>query len=65
VGAYYYVRIVKVMYFDEPKGAFDRGMGRELQAVLLISAVVILFFVIVPGPIVGTAELASATLFPG
>ena len=65
VGAYYYVRIVKIMYFDEPKGAFDPGIGREMQAVVLISAMVILFFIVFPSPIVGAAELASATLFPG
>ena len=65
VGAFYYVRIVKIMYFDEPAGAFDRTISRELQAVLLISAAVILLFVVFPAPIVGTAEFASATLFPG
>jgi NADH-quinone oxidoreductase subunit N len=65
VGAYYYVRIVKIMYFDEPVGAFDRQIGREMQAVLLLSALVVLFFVVYPAPIVGSAELASATLFPG
>ena len=26
VGAYYYLRIVKVMYFDEPLIAFDRPL---------------------------------------
>ena len=27
VGAYYYLRIVKVMYFDEPADAFDRPIA--------------------------------------
>jgi NADH-quinone oxidoreductase subunit N len=65
VGAYYYVRIVKIMYFDEPAGAFDRGIGREMQAVLAISAAVILLFVIFPAPIIDSAQAASVTLFPG
>ncbi|MGH6977481.1 MAG: NADH-quinone oxidoreductase subunit NuoN, partial [Stellaceae bacterium] len=30
VGAYYYLRIVKVMYFDEARGAFDRPFGGEV-----------------------------------
>ena len=34
VGAYYYLRIVKLMYFDEPAAGFDRPIGREMQAVL-------------------------------
>ena len=29
IGAYYYLRIVKIMYFDEPAPAFDRDMGIE------------------------------------
>ena len=31
VGAYYYLRIVKIMYFDEPAPAFDGDMGLESQ----------------------------------
>src|SRR5271169_6622940 len=34
VGAYYYVRIVKVMYFDEPAPAFDRPVSPVVGAVL-------------------------------
>src|SRR5215469_7474566 len=37
VGSYYYLRIVKVMYFDEPVGAFDRPIGGEMQAVLVVT----------------------------
>src|SRR5690242_12876440 len=65
VGAYYSVRIVKLMYFDEPAGAFDPAIGGEVQAVLVISAVVILFFFLVPGPIVAGADAATAALFAG
>ena len=31
VGAFYYLRIVKVMYFDEPLIAFDRPIAPELK----------------------------------
>jgi len=66
VGAYYYLRIVKLMYFDEPVGApFDGPIGAEVKAVLVLSAVVILFFFIFPGPISGAADAATAALFPG
>ena len=34
VGAFYYLRIVKVMYFDEPAAAFDRPISAELKGVL-------------------------------
>ena len=65
VGAYYYVRIVKIMYFDEPAQAFDQPVSRELTAVLVVAAIVILFFFVYPAPIVGAADAASAALFPG
>jgi NADH-quinone oxidoreductase subunit N len=63
VGAFYYLRVVKVMYFDEPAGAFDRPMPVELKAVLLVAAVVTMFFFLLPDPVVGSAEAAAASLF--
>ena len=63
VSAFYYLRVVKVMYFDEPVGAFDRPLTAELKGVLFVTAVVTLFFFILPGPIVGGAEAAAAALF--
>ncbi len=65
VGAYYYLRIVKIMYFDEPLGAFDAHQSREVQAVMLVTALIILFFTILPSPIVSGADAATAALFAG
>ncbi|HEX2725428.1 MAG TPA: NADH-quinone oxidoreductase subunit NuoN, partial [Beijerinckiaceae bacterium] len=47
VGAYYYVRIVKIMYFDEPTGAFE-PMPASLKAVLAVTSAVVLLFWLVP-----------------
>src|SRR5580704_9192954 len=63
VGAFYYVRVVKVMYFDEPAAAFDHPIHVELKAVLVVAAVVTLFFFLLPDPLVGSAEAAAASLF--
>jgi NADH-quinone oxidoreductase subunit N len=63
VSAFYYLRVVKVMYFDEPIGAFDWPISAELKGVLFVTAVVTLFFFLLPGPIVGGAEAAAAALF--
>ena len=63
VSAFYYLRVVKVMYFDEPAAAFDRPLTAELKSVVFVTAVVTLFFFVVPGPIVGGAEAAAAALF--
>jgi NADH-quinone oxidoreductase subunit N len=64
VGAFYYLRIVKVMYFDEPLIAFDRPLAPELKAVLVVTAVLTMFFTVWPDPIVGGAAAAAASLFP-
>lgn len=63
VGAFYYLRIVKVMYFDEPVAAFDGPIAGELKGVLLVTALVTLFFFLLPGPVVGSAEVAAFSLF--
>jgi NADH-quinone oxidoreductase subunit N len=64
VGAYYYLRIVKLMYFDEPAEAFDRQGRFELQAVVTVSAVLVLGFILIPGPLLATAQAAAAALMP-
>jgi NADH-quinone oxidoreductase subunit N len=64
VGAYYYLRIVKLVYFDTAPEALDRGMEPELRGVIAVSALVTALFVVVPGPILGTAQVAAAALFP-
>jgi len=65
VGAYYYVRIVKVMYFDEPAPAFDQPVSPVVGTVLAIAAVLILLFFIYPAPLADSAAAAAATLFTG
>ena len=48
VGAYYYLRIVKIMYFDEPAGGFA-PMPSELRVVLGFSGAFVLFFIFIAG----------------
>lgn len=64
VGAYYYLRIVKVMYFDEPAPAFETPMARELSVVLGLSGLFTLFFFIYPAPLIAGAQAAAAALLP-
>jgi len=65
VGAFYYLRIVKLMYFDEPKEVFDRQADDSLAAVLTGTGVVTMFFFLYPAPILNGAAMAAAALFPG
>jgi NADH-quinone oxidoreductase subunit N len=46
VGAYYYLRIVKVMYFDEPAQPFDRDMGWSVGVIATIATAFTLLFVV-------------------
>jgi len=62
VGAYYYLRIIKLMYFDEPKGEFA-PMPMELRIVLGVSGAFILLFVFVAGQVGTVAEVAAKTFF--
>jgi NADH-quinone oxidoreductase subunit N len=62
VAAYYYIRIVKLMYFDEPADAFDRMPGRELGLIQVAAAAFTLFFFLFPGPLVRAAEQAVKSL---
>ena len=62
VGAYYYLRIIKIMWFDEPVGGFV-PMASELRLVLGVSGAFVLFYVLIGGPIGNYAEAAAKTFF--
>ena len=64
VSAYYYLRIIKVMYFDEAVESFDRGSSKALALVLAAATVVNVVFFAVPGPLLTSAKAAAAVLFP-
>ncbi len=63
IGAFYYLRIIKIMYFDEPADAFDRSAGREIGVIMTIAGLFTLLFFIFPSPIVDGAGQAAAVLF--
>lgn len=63
IGAFYYLRIIKIMYFDEPAEAFDKTAGREVGAIMVVSGLFTLLFFVFPTPIVGAASEAAAVLF--
>jgi NADH-quinone oxidoreductase subunit N len=65
VAAYYYLRIVKVMYFDEPVEPIDRAIGRELRLIMLGTSVLVALFFLFPQPVLSSAASAAASLFGG
>jgi NADH-quinone oxidoreductase subunit N len=62
VGAFYYIRIVKVMFFDEPKAPFER-LPAELTAVVILTGLFVIVFGLVPAPIANAASAAARSLF--
>jgi NADH-quinone oxidoreductase subunit N len=62
VGAYYYLAIIKIMYFDEPAQPFE-PMPYQLKAVLAVAGLFNLLFFVYPGPLVEAANAAAKSLF--
>jgi NADH-quinone oxidoreductase subunit N len=63
IGAFYYLRIIKIMYFDEPAEAFDKMAGREVGTIMAVSGLFTVLFFVFPTPIVSAASKAAAVLF--
>jgi NADH-quinone oxidoreductase subunit N len=63
VGAFYYLRIVKIMYFDDPGEAFDTPVSREIGIIVGTTAIFTLFFWAFPSPLIAGATVAAAALF--
>lgn len=62
VAAFYYLRIIKIMWFDEPVGGFVPMPG-ELRVILGASGAFVLFYVLIGGPIGTYAQAAAKTFF--
>ncbi len=64
VASYYYLRIVKVMYFDEPGDALDQPLFGVNRVVAVVSAVIVAAFSLAPQPLSVVAAAAAKGLFP-
>ena len=52
VAAFYYLRIIKIMYFDEEKDKYDTDHNLGLKVSLIISTIFILLYFIYQGPLI-------------
>ena len=65
IGAFYYLRLVKVMWFDEPTREFVRA-PRLVRVIAILSVLLVFPVLIIPGisgAVIGLAETASQALF--
>ena len=63
IGAFYYLRIIKVIYFDETKNSFDGFSYRSLNTLINPSAFLILLFCIYPLPLINISNYAASSFF--
>jgi NADH-quinone oxidoreductase subunit N len=63
VGAYYYLRIAKVIYFDEPAKPLDEGLGgRGMGTIMTLSAAFSVLLIFAPWVLVGPAAQAAVAI---
>ncbi len=61
VAAFYYLRVIKVMYFDAGSPNFDKSAG-SVRFVMLVGTLATALFVFMPGPLVSAAAAAAKAL---
>ncbi len=65
VAAYYYLRVIKVMFFDEPVDALDPPVSFAKRAVVFLSVFFVLGFILSPDTLIETSYSAASSLFSG
>lgn len=63
VAAYYYLRIIKVMFFDEPATPLEGGAQFPRKLIITLSMVVVLGFIFNPSPLIDVCKVAVSGLF--
>jgi NADH-quinone oxidoreductase subunit N len=58
IGAFYYVRVVKVMYFDEPTQAVTIEPQPAASATMAVNGIAVLLLGIAPGPLMAACLVA-------
>ena len=48
ISAFYYLRIIKIIYFDKPKKPFDEIYDWGLKGLLILSSILVLIYFIYP-----------------
>ena len=61
VSTFYYLRIVKVIYFDKPKKPFDKSYDWGLKSTLILSSILILIYFIYPSML--TSVVSSIVVY--
>jgi NADH-quinone oxidoreductase subunit N len=52
IGAFYYIRVVKAMFFDEPVDSLPVQVDGDARAVMALNGLAVIFVGLLPGPLV-------------
>jgi NADH-quinone oxidoreductase subunit N len=63
VSCFYYLKIVKTMYFDAPKERFDSGVSLPMQFVIACCTLFTLCFFALPSWLIESAKAAASSIF--
>jgi NADH-quinone oxidoreductase subunit N len=65
IAAFYYLRIIKIMYFDAPvEEGLDMVDDGRLNFALIVATLAVICFIALPGPLLSSAEAGAKVLFP-
>jgi NADH-quinone oxidoreductase subunit N len=62
IGAFYYIRVIKIMYFDINKSILDRVTSKSLSAVMIVTGIFTLFFFAYPAIVIESTRTAAVAL---
>jgi NADH-quinone oxidoreductase subunit N len=62
IGAFYYLRVVKLMYFDDPAGETAPAGGGTARLLLSVNGLALLAFGILPQPLMGLCQTAIQSI---
>ena len=64
IGAFYYLRVVKVMYFDDPTSETSLSPGLEMGILLSVNGIAVIALGLFPGPLMQLSLMAITGLGP-
>ncbi len=62
VGAFYYIRVVKYIYFDEERVAFNFVESRLMQVTVAVTAIAVVALGLFPGPMINICKAAISNI---
>jgi NADH-quinone oxidoreductase subunit N len=64
VGAYYYLRVIKIMYFDEPLVTTGINAGADLKLIFSVNGLAVLLLGLAPSALMSVCVGATLPYLP-